>query len=107
MSISSRLEDVPRSLRVAIGGATMLFVLPLVFFTASGAWRAIGWRTVATDRKLYARGYTLGYSLQRPVCCRDDILLTLTGPDFSIQFQSPGTTLNRLVEQRWFCDDRV
>jgi hypothetical protein len=101
------IKSLPTVLRLTLAGVVALVVLPLGFVSCSAIWRIVGWRTVATERKSYPRfPATFGYTLQRPLG-RSDFLLTFSGYRFSIQLESPGTSLNSVLDKRWMCNDRV
>lgn len=73
---------------------------------ASATWRLLAWRTVVSEQKLLAQKWPFGYSLKRP-WLSNDFALNFSGYRFSVQLESPGTSLIGIQEKQWLCGDRL
>lgn len=94
------------TLRLVAAGLAVLAGVPLLLACIPTVWRAIGWRTIAVEEKA-GLGGAFGYRLKSPVAGVDDLALAFSGPGFSIQLESPGYSLNRVLDSRWLCEDRA
>jgi hypothetical protein len=89
-------KHLPRIGRYAIVGSAVLLVVPLAFISLSAVWRVVAWRTVLSEQKAYPQGGGhFGFSLRSP-SIGSNFALVFSGYGFSIELESPGTSLQKL-----------
>ena len=101
------LKHLPSIVRYAIIGSAVLLAVPLAFISLSAVWRVVAWRTVLSEQKAYPQGVgNFRYTLRSP-SIGSNLAVIFAGYRFSIELQSPGTSLQYIREKRWLCDDRI